>query len=104
MKIIKISAEQRKTVQQKELQILREVDRICQKYGIMYSVAYGTMLGTVRHRGFIPWDDDVDIIMLRKDYIHFKENNVRSSFFSAFITFKVLELFFLIFLSQYLFK
>lgn len=51
-----------------ELEILDAVDTVCRKHGLRYSIAYGTMLGAVRHGGFIPWDDDVDIIMPRSDY------------------------------------
>ena len=54
-------------IQKGLLEIMEDVDRAFRECGVEYTLAYGTLLGAVRHKGFIPWDDDVDIIMLESD-------------------------------------
>ena len=55
-------------VKRLELEIMDEIHRICQEHGLRYYLGYGSLLGAARHAGFIPWDDDMDINMFRKDY------------------------------------
>lgn len=56
-----------------QLEMLQEVDRICKKCNIHYNIIAGTLLGAIRHEGFIPWDDDADVALLRDEYEKFRE-------------------------------
>lgn len=70
MKERKLSLEDRKTLQ---LEMLKEVDAFCRDHDIKYALSCGTLIGAVRHKGFIPWDDDVDITMLFSDMLRFRD-------------------------------
>lgn len=63
----------RKKIWATELNMLAEFDRICKKHDLTYFADSGTLLGAVRHQGFIPWDDDIDLTMFRPDYERMKE-------------------------------
>ncbi len=54
-----------------QMELLRVIDKICKENNLWYSLAYGSLLGAIRHKGFIPWDDDIDVVMFRDDYEKF---------------------------------
>ena len=61
-------SEKMKKVWAVELKLLDYFDQLCREHNLRYYIAYGTLLGAVRHQGFIPWDDDIDVVMFRDDY------------------------------------
>lgn len=71
--IIRLTEKQLKKLHSVELEMLVEVDRICKLKGICYSLSFGTLLGAVRHGGFIPWDDDLDVMFEHEEYEKFFE-------------------------------
>lgn len=68
-----ISEEELKQIQSIQKEMIQEVDRICKKNNIHYNMVGGTMLGAIRHKGYIPWDDDADIGFLRQEYEKFRQ-------------------------------
>lgn len=68
-----LSEEELRELQLIEVEMLVEIDRICKKCGIQYCISAGTQLGAIRHKGFIPWDDDADIAFLRPEYEKFRK-------------------------------
>jgi len=73
VKSIEIPYDDLRKMQMIMLEMLIEFDRICRKHGIKYSLDGGTFLGAVRHKGFIPWDPDADIVIMRDEYNRFFE-------------------------------
>ncbi|MHB8129575.1 MAG: LicD family protein [Mobilitalea sp.] len=91
LKCVELNEKQLRKLQLLQVDMLVEFDRICKKYKIGYILDAGTLLGAVRHKGFITWDDDIDIRMLRSEYEHFckivrKELNQEIYFFQNEIT------------------
>lgn len=66
-------SEKRKKIWYIELELLKKFDEVCTKHHLTYYVDYGTLLGAVRHKGFIPWDDDIDVAMFRDEYAKFQK-------------------------------
>lgn len=71
--MIQIDKKTLRQIQMVQLEILVEVDRICKLCGIKYNIIAGTLLGAVRHGGYIPWDDDADVALLRPEYEKFRQ-------------------------------
>lgn len=68
----KISSEMKK-VWAVQIDLLEQVKKICKKHGLKYFADSGTLIGAIRHKGYIPWDDDIDLVMMRNDYNKFME-------------------------------
>lgn len=83
--MIQLDAIMLRQLQMIQLEMLTEVDRICKKCGIKYNIIAGTLLGAVRHGGYIPWDDDADVAMLRPEYEKFRKACKRELDTSRFI-------------------
>ncbi len=65
--------EELRNIQKMDFYVLKEIKRVCEKNNIPYFLIGGTLIGAIRHKGFIPWDDDIDIAMLRPDFERFLE-------------------------------
>ena len=66
-----LTPEELRKVQLLELKVLKEIKRVCTKHDIKYFLTGGTLIGAARHKGFVPWDDDIDIAMMRTEYDRF---------------------------------
>ena len=62
-----------------ELDLLIKFDKFCKEKGITYTMCGGTLLGAVRHKGFIPWDDDIDVLVSRDDFTRFEGHEFSAS-------------------------
>ena len=71
--MIQIDQKTLRKLQMIELEMLIELDRICRKNDIKYTIIGGTLIGALRNGGFIPWDDDIDVAMLRGEYEKFRK-------------------------------
>lgn len=80
-----VVSDKMKKVWEVELDLLEKLDKVCKKNGLRYFLIHGTLLGAVRHKGFIPWDDDLDVAMPRKDYERLKEIATREFEFPYFL-------------------
>jgi len=82
--LVTLNDTQRESVQKHALAALCEFDRICKSHHINYTLAYGTLIGAIRHKGFIPWDDDIDVCVSREDLIKlrsFANDELKGGFF-----------------------
>ena len=82
MKRIEMSIEE---IHEVTLAILKKIDAIAEEIGIRYFMAYGSLIGVVRHRGFIPWDDDLDM-MIMKNFLHTLKSTNRNLCHTRFLT------------------
>jgi len=71
--MVQMNEKELRQLQMIQLEMLMEVDRICKKCGIKYNIIAGTLLGAIRHGGYIPWDDDADVALLRYEYEKFRK-------------------------------
>ncbi len=71
--MVELNKDTLRQIQLIQLEMLQEVDRICKKCNIQYNIIAGTLLGAVRHGGYIPWDDDADVALLRPEYEKFRK-------------------------------
>jgi lipopolysaccharide cholinephosphotransferase len=69
--LYQLTDEDIRDIQRCLISMMKDIDEVCRKYHLMYAITGGAMLGAVRHQGFVPWDDDIDICMPRRDYDRF---------------------------------